>query len=303
MSVAAHMVSEFRRSADAVVLVANPNASGLVRRAGLLDEARTALRRAGATVETMVTDAPDDVLQASGAGRLVVLGGDGSLHALANAAAVGDVPPISLLPAGRANNIARSLGIPLDLERAAQLAVGGRARPLDGIVAEDADGRYVALEGISVGYLARARVRYRGRNSADLTAGLVAGARELARFEPVELEVVTDSEARRLTVAQLFVANLPFYAFGLRVAPQADPRDGLADVVAVAAERRAALLGMAARVRRGSHVAHPLVTTWRAARLRIDARGRSPVVADSHALTAGPVELRVEPGVIEVVAP
>ena len=52
--------------------------------------------------------------------RVVLLGGDGSVHALANLA--GHKPEVALLPAGRANNIAHSLGIPIALADAARVA-------------------------------------------------------------------------------------------------------------------------------------------------------------------------------------
>ena len=56
----------------------------------------------------------------------MLLGGDGSLHAAANVP--GPKPELAIIPAGGANNVARSLGVPVDLAAAARLAVAGDAR-------------------------------------------------------------------------------------------------------------------------------------------------------------------------------
>jgi diacylglycerol kinase (ATP) len=147
-----------------LLLVANGNASGLVRQPELVADAGRLLRSLGARVESLVTSTTDE-LAATLAGaerRVVLLGGDGSLHAAANAPV--PLPELALLPAGGANNVARSLGVPADLAAAARLAVQGPARPLDVIEAFGDTGRYLAVEGVSVGFHALARAEYRGQN-------------------------------------------------------------------------------------------------------------------------------------------
>lgn len=115
--------------------------------------------------------------------ELALVGGDGTVHAAANLA--GPLPELALIPAGSANNIARGVGIPTDARAAAEVAVNGVARPLDLIEARTDDRRYLAVEGVSDGFLALARARYRSRNSADVSAALASGLAALARFRPV----------------------------------------------------------------------------------------------------------------------
>jgi diacylglycerol kinase family enzyme len=119
-----------------LLLLANGKASG-VANAAIVDEAVRALRSHGASrVElhrtASLAELPASIAEADS--RVVLLGGDGTLHAVANLP--GPLPELALLPAGRANNIARSLGIPLELDRAAALAVHGTARPIDAIDAQ-----------------------------------------------------------------------------------------------------------------------------------------------------------------------
>jgi diacylglycerol kinase (ATP) len=285
-----------------LVLIANAKASGLSNGAKV-EQAFRALKARGAAVETRLTGDLDELATAivEAQGRVVLLGGDGTLHAVANLP--GPLPELALIPAGRANNVARSLDIPLELGQAAALAVDGEARPIDAIDARSEKRRYRAVEGISVGFHARARVEYRAENSAALMHGLLVGLRTLWKFRPVSVVIDSNEEWETVKVGQLFAANLPLYGFGMRVAPGAEPADGKLDLVAIEAETRRALVAMIPRARRGTHLGRPGVRTWRADRLRLDPGGASPVIADSTDLGSGPVELTVVPAALQVVTP
>jgi diacylglycerol kinase family enzyme len=284
-------------------VVVNGNASGanVTRR---VDRLLAGLRAEGADVELVHTSAPADlaaVWATAGARRLVLVGGDGGIHAAAN---VGGPPrDIALIPAGRANNVARSLGIPLDWTQAARLAAHGQVRPIDVIEARAGDRTRFVVEGVSVGFLAQARVRYRGRNSADLRAGLRAGMAALAHFHPMAVRVAGPDGAELLHISQLLVANLPLYEFGLRVAPRADPTDATLDLVAIDAPSRRAVLRMIVDLRRGTHLRRPNVHAWRAPEVTIETNGCSPVVAASTDLGPGAVVLRPVPAALRLVRP
>lgn len=280
-----------------LLLVANGNASGLSRRPTLVEDSARLLRSWGARVETRVTTSLQelDAALANAERRVVLLGGDGSLHAAANSPVRAE---FALIPAGGANNIARSLGLPVDAGAAARLAVEGASRAIDAIAVETPNGRYTAVEGISVGFHAMARAQYTGKNSADLVAGIRAGLGAVSSFEPPTIALALDGHSELTTVAQLFVANMPLYGPSLRVAP-ADPSDGLLDVVTIKGGRRT-LLALARHLRRGTHLDRDEVTHRRAARIKIATGGRSPVIADTTDM-GHTVSLTVEPHALQIV--
>ena len=295
--------SRLQRTRRDLRVVANGNASGAATAVPTGDLV-AALRRAGADVELEHTGTLDElaaVLRMDDGRRLVLVGGDGTVHAAANLG--GEQRDLALIPAGRANNIARSLGIPVDWRRAAELAVRGEVRPIDLIEARATDRSQLVVEGVSVGFLAQARVRYHGRNSADVLAGVRAGAAALARFHPLAARVAGPNGAETLHLSQLFVANLPLYEFGLRVAPHADPVDVTLDLVAIDAPTRRGVLRMLLDLRRGTHLRRPNVHTWRAPCATIETNGCSPIVADSTDLGTGPVHLRAVPAALRLVRP
>lgn len=288
-------------SSPTVILLANGNASGIVRHPELVDGARSLLRTAGARVETQVTSSIEELgaIVSEAGRRVILLGGDGSVHAVANLP--GAKPELAILPAGGANNIARSLGIPLDLDAAARLAVSGGSRPLDAIAARTPTRRLLVVEGVSVGFHALARAGYKGRNSADVGSAVRAGVSAVARFQPLTVGIEADGEFQVLRIGQLFAANLPFFGPGLHVAPGADPSDGLLDLVAIDVAGRRSLVPLASRLRRGAHLGRPGVTRVAASRVRIATGGRSPIIGDTTNLGAGTVELTVVPAALEIV--
>lgn len=286
-----------------LLLVANANASGLNGSRGTVDRVSSLLHSFGASVETRWTASPGelDELVSEEERRVVLVGGDGTLHAIANIR--GHRPEVALLPRGRANNIARALGVPLDLKSAARLAVQGIAHPIDGIAVEAPGVAMTALEGVSVGFQAQARALYRGVNSADTAAGVSAAIRAFARFEPVAVALEVDGELEVRRLGQLFVANFPLFGPRLAVAPGADPGDGLLELVEIDAGSRASLGVQLARVKRGTHIGRGGVRIRSARHVRLAVRGGSPVVADTTVLRATRVEVAVRPRAIDVVGP
>jgi diacylglycerol kinase (ATP) len=294
-------IRRLRSTSPPLLLIANANASGLAGRREVLDGVLGSMRRFGSRVEARLTSTVDELaaVVAAEERRVVLLGGDGSVHALANVP--GRKPEIALLPAGKANNLARSLSIPLELDAAVRLAVAGASRPLDLIAARTAERRYLAVEGVSLGYHAYARAKYYADNSADLGAGVAAGLGALKRFHTIAAAIESDGSLEVVKVSQLFVVNFPLYGPGLQVAPDADPADGLLDLVNIETDSRISLLAMLARARHGTHLDQPGVRHWQAARIRIATGGRAPIIADTTNLGFGPVELSVEPAALNVV--
>ena len=139
--------------------------------------------------------------------RVVLLGGDGSVHAFANVD--GPKPEVALLPAGRANNIAHSLSIPIDLAAAARVAVAGGVGPLDLIAATANGADRARARGRQRRLPLRRALRLPRGQLGRLPRGIEAAASTLARFEPGPVLVESDGAAELSSLNQLFVVNFP----------------------------------------------------------------------------------------------
>jgi diacylglycerol kinase family enzyme len=287
-----------------VELVVNANASGAGGAAEVVARATQALRAAGARVRARLTadehELADAVRDAEDR-RLVLVGGDGTVHALANLD-LPDLPPAALLPAGRANNIARALGIPVDWAAAATVAVRGRPTPVDALRVVTPERTVHAVEGVSAGFHAAARHRYDGTNSADLRAGVRALVAELRAFRPFAMELQVDGTAFiDRPVAQAFVSNLPFFGFGFHVDPVADPSDGRAEVIVLDARTRRDVVRVLRAARAGRHLDRAS-TMWRRSEEATFATP-VPLVADAEPLGVTTATVSVAESRLRLVAP
>lgn len=234
-----------------------------------VEAARAVLAEAG-PVEVVSTATPEELdraLDSCGDRRLVVAGGDGSLHlAVSRLRARGELAdrPIALVPLGTGNDLARALDLPLEAADAARLVLSGRHQPMD-LLVDDVGG--IVVNAVHVGVGAEA-AEQAGRLKPLL--GLVAyplgavfaGLRSTGwrlRIE-VDGQVLADAHRRTLMVG---IGNGPSIGGGTRLLPQALPDDGLLDVVVSRATGPLARVRYGNALRSGEHLQDPEVRSAR----------------------------------------
>ena len=291
------------------LLLVNPAAGG-GRAARLANEVAAAAREAWGEVVLLETRAPghgteqvrDAVRQ--GARRVIVLGGDGTVHEAANgvlSSAVPDLPPIGVIPGGTGNDYAKIAGT-VGLSAAA--AVGGlargRIRYLDvGIAWEE-----YFLNAIGIGFDAEV-ARYMNANphAGGLAGYLNAVVRVLGSYRPFRAEVLADdgnSFTDGLMLLEVGIGNV--VGGGFRLTPDAQPDDGLFDVCAI---RQVSIPGLLLRLPLtipGWHTRLRVVRSFRTARLTVIGLD-GPLVAQLDGevrCREGRMEIRVEPARLPV---
>jgi diacylglycerol kinase (ATP) len=242
---------------DPLLLIANAEAGSADRER--LDQALDVLRR-HADVEVATTGNPgelDGVLHRRGGRRVVVAGGDGSLHAVIAALhrrnELADAV-VGLLPLGTGNDFARGNDIPLDPPEAAELIVTGEVRPVDLIV--DCVGE-VVVNNVHVGVGAQASHKARSWKKTLGRLGYVVGAAQASVRPPfyrfrveVDGEVVTDVDRH---VAQVAIGNGTTVGGGTDLTPHAHTGDGLLDVMVSLAVGPLSRFGYAFQLKLGRH--------------------------------------------------
>ncbi len=287
-----------------VLLVANP-ASGSGRGARTLVAAERSLRARGATVESFATLAPGDArlrtrAASEGFDRVVACGGDGLVSEVAGALAGGDTP-LAIIPAGRGNDLARALGIPLGTDTACGLALTGSPRRLDLGVANGKLFCTVAACGLDAEVSRGARTSRLPLPGAGVY--LVEILRQLRRMPHARCRVVADGAVLEDDLMVLAIANTPTYGGGFLIAPGARPDDGLLDLCAITMRSRARALALIASVPSGRHAGQPGVTMLRARRFEVVAEPPLAIEADGEALDTTPVVFEARPAALGVIAP
>lgn len=254
--------------------------------------------KSGADIAVQARRAVED-----GVSRLVVAGGDGTMHQAAQGLA-GSACALGVVPLGTGNDLASTLGIPTDFEAAVARALAGGIRRLDLARVEQT----VCIGYAGVGFDS-AVTRFANEQVKRLRGPLVyfyAVLHTLATFEAPQMRVVHDGGTFTGRAMFAVVANLPRFGGGMRIAPAALPDDGWLDLVIVRELSRLRLLAVFPKVYRGTHVGHPeiQIVRTRRAEITLDREmtlygGGEPVA--THA-AGQPYVVEVMPGALPVVA-
>lgn len=230
----------------------------------------------------------------------VVGGGDGTL----NAAALGVIEaglPLGILPLGTANDLARTLGIPFELDGAARVIADGRTRRIDLGLVNGEPFFNVASLGLSA-ELAQKLTRDIKRRFGRLGYALVA-MKVLAQAKPFRATIASEAESVRVRTLQIAVGNGRFYGGGNAVEKDAAIDDQHLDLYSLEFERAWKLAFMARSFRYGEHGAWSEVRAIRAREFDIRTRRPRPINADGEIVTQTPAHFSIRPGAVTVFAP
>lgn len=312
------------------VVIANPHA-GRGRAGTVLDRTVEVLRAAGADAHgeltTSIGHAADLGGQAASEGAVsVAVGGDGLVRAVA-AGACRHGGVVGLVPAGRGNDFARTVGIAKDaVEANIRTLLVADPRPTDCIAvrggapsgplrsgeareagADPGDGG--AIDDVALGNV------YAGFDSlSNVTANALrfnlggfsytyAALRVALTMPALELVVTVDGDRRAYRGSGVAIGNGRFYGGNVPFAPHADPHDGLLDVVmfeqTTARSRVATLWSM----RSGGHLDRPGVHVSRGREVRVEITPALEAYADGDPIAHTPLTATVMPGAIGLLRP
>ncbi len=244
----------------------------------------------------------------SGLGResdvVVAAGGDGTLLGVARRLAHGDTP-MTVLPIGTANNLARSIGIGPDVDMLLDVLASPRERALDLGLATGSWGAFTFAESAGVGWFCDALDGLLDSTDKPLDRARGKLASFLERYEPRHWSVTIDGEDASGRYAFVDVMNARMIGPNLCLAPRADPFDGWLDVVLAAPDDRARVLRYVEGLRDDPRRAPPALDVRRAKHVRFALGGGERVRVDG-ATTSGPspfLDIRVLPGAVRLWLP
>ncbi|HEX7043783.1 MAG TPA: diacylglycerol kinase family protein [Burkholderiales bacterium] len=234
--------------------------------------------------------------------RVVAVGGDGTLHYTLNLllADPDQGRHVGLVPVGTGSDLARGLGLERRPERALAQALEAAPARLDALrLTAGGQWRYFINEA-SIGLSARVAARVNAVVKRNTFTFLGAALRELVRYEPRWARIRLDGrlwwEGRYYLAV---VANGSHFGKGMRIAPQADPSDGLADVIVAEAAPKAVTLAWLPSLYLGKHLAAPFVRFARARSVAIETGGEPAAFeGDGEVALSAPGEIAVMPGAV-----
>jgi len=267
--------------------------------AGLRGEAVFSERRG--QLRELAREAADE-----GADLLVVVGGDGTVHEVVNGVAGREGVELALIPRGTGWDFARTHGVPKRLDEALRIAREGEARPFDlGWATYRSDGvdgsawfANMASVGMSGAVAAKANATTKALGGK--TSYLLALAAVFARWKNVRLNVAVDDERREALMEDCIVALGRYLAGGMMITPDAEPDDGLFDVLVIGDMTRSELVRVMPKIYRGTHLPHPKGEVLRGTTVTIDADEPMPIQLDGEQPGTTPTRFKVVPSAIRL---
>ena len=231
---------------------------------------------------------------------IVIGGGDGTLSAAASGVMQAK-RPLGILPTGTANDLARTLAIPEDLDEALRVIGKGHTRAIDIGSVNGTLFFNVASIGLSA-ELAQELTADLKRRVGKLGYA-VAAIRVLARARPFLARIVTADRDLRSFTLQVAVGNGRFYGGGNIVTQTAAIDDGCLDLYSLEFLHAWRLVLLLRAFRRGEHTAHREVRDLHGQAFEIQTRRPRAVNADGEIVTHTPAVFQVLPKAIEIIVP
>jgi len=281
-----------------------------------------ALTVGGAAPEVVHTEGPADAgrlireARRDGVQCAVLVGGDGTLNDavqgyLEDDGRVAQGPELGLIPSGTGGDFRRTFQLGDSIEEAAERVLRASPRPLDlGLLTVTShDGQrvrraFINITSFGIGGLTDRIVnstpKWIGGKAAFFTGTLRAML--VYRNQPVRVKV--DGQVwLEAPIFNVALANGRFFGGGMMIAPNADPADGLLEVVALHDLSRIQSAALAQHIYQGAHLGRPGVSVTRGKVVEAEPLTSSAeVLVDMDGETPGRLPLRAElaPGALRL---
>lgn len=284
------------------LMLVNPNSR---RGSAGLDPVVDRLRAGGidAVIERFAT--PDEVAadiarRRHEADLVIVCGGDGTINSAARGVLETGLP-MGIMPMGTANDLARTLGIPDDLLKAADIILAGHTSRIDLGEVNGHPFFNVASMGLSAD-LARGLTPEVKRRWGKLGYALAA-LKVALKTKPFRAQIISGDETVSVKTLQIAVGNGVHYGGGNVVHADATIEDGHLDLYSLELADVWKFGLMLGAFRRGEHGAWDEVRTAKSTEFDIRTKEPMPINTDGDIVTHTPAHFIIRPSAVTVFSP
>jgi diacylglycerol kinase (ATP) len=240
----------------------------------------------------------------------VIVGGDGSVNEVVNGVVGLGAVELAVIPRGTGWDFVRTFGIPRDLDRAIGIALRGGLREIDvgsvtyrtwaGDVAR-AHFANVGSAGIS------GAIAQRANESSKALGGKVsyywATLAVFVGWQTGEMHVTVGEETRSGRMIDAMICNGRFLGGGMMMCPDAEPDDGLFDVLLIGDVTKRDLAFVLPKTYKGKHLPHPRLELLRGSVVTVDADEPLPIELDGEQPGTTPARFEVVPRALRLRVP
>jgi YegS/Rv2252/BmrU family lipid kinase len=284
------------------LMLVNPNSR---RGTAALDPVVARLHAGGIDAVIERFNSPDEVSadiarRRHEADLVIVCGGDGTINSAAKGVLETGLP-MGIMPMGTANDLARTLAIPDDLLKAADVILAGHTSRVDLGEVNGHPFFNVASLGLSVD-LARGLTPEAKRRWGKLGYALAA-LKVLLKAQPFRAEIISDTGRASVKTLQIAVGNGVHYGGGTVIHADATIKDGHLDLYSLELKNVWKFGLMLGAFRRGEHGAWDEVRTAKSTEFDIRTKEPMAINTDGDIVTQTPAHFVIRPSAVTVFSP
>lgn len=295
-------------------LIVNPVA-GAGRTAKKWPYIKQLLKNIGLRFEHDITEAPGHAIElaksavSKGYKLIISVGGDGTINEIVNGMyATGEIKDIELgiIGTGTGSDYIRTIGVSKYYQESCQHLLNPTKISVDLGIVESIDnqqfGQRIFANFAGLGFDAEV-VRTTTKKFKSLggkPAYLMGLLSTFATYKNHNVHLTIDSNNEDWKICTIVMSNGKYGGGSMFIAPEADPSDGLFDVIAIGDINKLDLLWSLPRIYRGTHLTHPKVTLKRAKEIIIYSKEKMSIQADGELLGEAPARFTVLPSSLHI---
>ena len=273
------------------------------------------LKSIGLRFEHDITEAPKHAIELARAAvrkgyeLVVCVGGDGTINEVVNglydSGAIKDVT-LGIISTGTGSDYVRTIGIPPHYVDACQRLLNPTKLQVDIGVVEYANNGdqvkrlFVNFAGLGFDAEVVRATTQKYKALGGLPAYLLGLLTTLLCYRNRDITLKLDGQVQEKRVCSVVASNGKYGGGSMLVAPDADPADGLLDVLTIDDLSKPDLLWSLPRIYKGTHLTHPKVTMTRARKVEVESRQRIFLQADGELLGEAPARFSLLPSALNI---
>ncbi len=239
----------------------------------------------------------------------MIFGGDGTMHEVVQGIAGREDVELAVVPRGTGWDFARTHEIPKRLADALAIARDGTARPFDlgsatyRVGEHDGSAWFANAGSVGMSGAVAAKANRTTKTLGGKASYLIALGAVFTRWKNVELEVQVDGETRTGLMEDVIVAIGRYQGGGMMTTPDAEPDDGLFDVLLIKDATKLEVAREIPRLYSGTFLPHPKAEVLRGRVVEVRSDQPLPVQLDGEQPGTAPVRFEIAPGAIRLRVP
>ena len=295
-------------------LIVNPTA-GAGRTAKKWPYIKALLKNTGLRFEHDITEAPGHAIELAksavnkGYKLVVSVGGDGTINEIVNGIyATGDMKDVELgiIGTGTGSDYIRTIGVSKYYQESCHHQMNPVKKSVDlGLVEFTDNGQpakriFANFAGLGFDAEVVKATTKKFKNFGGKPAYLMGLLSTFTTYKNHQIQITINGQTENHKVCTIVMSNGKYGGGSMLLAPDADPSDGLFDVIIIGDVSKPDLLRSLPRIYKGTHLTHPKVTVKRTNLITISSDELMAIQADGDLLGEAPARFTVLPSALNI---